>query len=104
LIGLAVVATVLVTALRRPAAQAVRRLAIGAAAIIAVQILLGGAYVLTRGNPWLSAAHLGTAALLWAFLLAIALLARKPAEGAWEPTSVHLGPRAPSSTAEAMLR
>ena len=104
LIGLAVVAAVLVTALRRPAERAVRRLAIGAAVIIAVQILLGGAYVLTDGEAWLSAAHLGTAALLWAFLLAIALLARKPAEGSLEPTGVHLAPRAPSSTAEAMLR
>lgn len=102
--GFAVVATVLVTALRRPAAHMARRLAIGATAIISGQILLGGAYVVTRGNAWLSAAHLGTAALLWACMLAIALLARTPTEGAREQASVHLAPQAPASPASTFLR
>ncbi len=104
LIGLAVAVAVLIAAFRRPATRAVRRLAFGAAIIISGQILLGGAYVLTRGNAWLSAAHLGTAALLWACMLAIALLARTPTEGARKQASAQLASRAPASTADAFLR
>ncbi|MER3403844.1 MAG: hypothetical protein C4289_00595, partial [Chloroflexota bacterium] len=59
---------------------------------------------LTRGNVWLSAAHLGTAALLWACMLAITLLARKPTQGAREQASAQLAPRAPASPADAFLR
>ena len=50
-----------------------------------MQILLGAAYVVSDGSPWLSGAHLGTAALLWATMLGVAVVARRPAEVEWSP-------------------
>lgn len=73
------VAFVLVQALRRPVSRAAKRLAIGAAALISAQILLGAAYVWTAGSPWLSAAHLAMATLLFATMVGLALIARQPA-------------------------
>ena len=77
-VGTLAVAGVAWVAWRRPAPLAARRLAAGAVAIIGVQILLGGAYVLTDGSPWLSGMHLATATLLWAAMVSIAVVARRP--------------------------
>jgi protoheme IX farnesyltransferase len=106
LLGAATVAVVLYSALRRPVTRAARQLAKGAAAIVGVQILLGAAYVVTDGSPWLSGAHLGTAALLWAFMLGTAVVARRPAESAWSPVPWRRSPLRPagSITAEAVLQ
>ncbi|MEA2584393.1 MAG: heme o synthase, partial [Thermomicrobiales bacterium] len=72
IIGTITVAIVLYAALRRPVTRAARQLAKGAAAIVGVQILLGAAYVVSVGSPWVSAAHLVLAALLWATMLGVA--------------------------------
>lgn len=101
LIGTATVAVVLSAALRRPVTRAARRLAKGAAAIVGVQILLGAAYVVSDGSPWLSAAHLGTAALLWACMLGVAVVARRPAEAEWAPVPWRRSPLRPAGGATA---
>jgi protoheme IX farnesyltransferase len=74
------VAFILYQAFKRPVSRAARQLASAAAIIITFQILIGAAYVLTDGDAWLSAFHLGTAAALWAIMLAIAVAAHQPAE------------------------
>jgi len=79
LIGIATVLTVWVAARRGPASRAARRLAGLAVAVVGAQSLLGGAYVLTAGSPWLSAAHLTGATLLWALMVGVAVVARPPA-------------------------
>jgi heme A synthase len=100
LIAAGTVAFVLYQALRRPVARAAKRLAVGAAAIIAVQILLGAAYVWTAGSSWLSAAHLAMATLLSATMLGLALVAHRPTEPEWRP----IGPRTPAATSESQGR
>jgi protoheme IX farnesyltransferase len=70
-------------AFHRPVSRAARRLAVVGVAVIGVQILLGASYVLTKGSPWLSAAHLATATLLWVVMFGIALVAGRP--GATHP-------------------
>ncbi|MEA2523952.1 MAG: heme o synthase [Thermomicrobiales bacterium] len=106
IIGTITVAIVLYAALRRPVTRAARQLAKGAAAIVGVQILLGAAYVVSDGSPWLSAAHLGMAALLWATMLGVAVVARRPAEAEWAPVAWRRAPLRPvgSLANEAMLR
>jgi protoheme IX farnesyltransferase len=105
-IGTITVALVVYAALKRPVTRAARRLAMSAAAIVGIQILLGAAYVLTDGSPWLSGAHLGTAALLWAAMLGIAVVARRPAEAEWAPVAWRRAPLKPAGGAstEAVLR
>jgi protoheme IX farnesyltransferase len=106
LVGTATVAIVLASALRRPVTRAARRLAKGAAAIIGLQILLGAAYVVSDGSPWLSAAHLATAALLWAVMLGVAVVARRPAESDWAPVPWRRSPLRPAGgvAAETVLQ
>ncbi|HKG25653.1 MAG TPA: heme o synthase [Thermomicrobiales bacterium] len=106
IIGTVTIGIVLYAALRRPVTRAARRLAKGAAAIIGVQVLLGAAYVVSDGSPWLSAAHLGTATLLWATMLGVAVVARRPAEVEWSPVPWRRAALRPAggAAAESVLR
>jgi protoheme IX farnesyltransferase len=105
LLATVTVAIVLVATYRRPVTVAARRLAKGAAAMIAMQVLIGAGYVVTDGDAWLSGAHLAAATLLWAAMLGVAVVARRPAEPEWTP----LGARSPTfrpatGTTEALVR
>ncbi len=94
LIGTIAVAAVAVAAWRRPTPRAARRLAMLAVGIVGVQVLLGAAYVLSKGSPWLSGAHLATATLLWATMLAVVVVARRP-EGVEARGGLGASPRRP---------
>jgi protoheme IX farnesyltransferase len=47
------------------------RLAVGSAALFAIQIGIGGAQVLTRLEPWTQTLHLALGAVIWAMLAAL---------------------------------
>jgi protoheme IX farnesyltransferase len=98
------VAIVLYQAQRRTVSKAARRLAIVAAAIIAFQILVGAGYVLMDGNAWMSAGHLGTAAALWAIMLGISVVARRPSEAERSPAGWRVSPLRPAGAAEALVQ
>ncbi len=49
------------------------RLAVGAAVLFAVQILIGGAQVITRLEPWTQTLHLALGAVIWAMLAGLAV-------------------------------
>jgi protoheme IX farnesyltransferase len=105
LVSAATVAFILVQALRRPISRAARKLAIAAAAIITLQIMIGAMYVFTDGDAWLSGTHLATAAALWATMLALALVAHRPAEVDPVSVGVRIPPYlSPSNVAEAVVQ
>jgi protoheme IX farnesyltransferase len=98
------VAFILYQAFKRPVARAARQLASAAAIVIAFQILIGAAYVLTGGDAWLSAFHLGTAAALWAIALAIAVAAHQPAEERPYPGIRISSPARPMGAPDAVVQ
>jgi heme o synthase len=50
------------------------RLAVGAAALFAVQVVIGGLQVLTRLSAWTQTLHLALGAVIWAMLVALAIV------------------------------
>ncbi|HUG60956.1 MAG TPA: heme o synthase, partial [Methylomirabilota bacterium] len=79
-VGGVVLAVVAVTAHRRRADPAARRLALAAGAVFGIEVLIGAAYVWTGGAGWISATHLAAAALVWGLMLGVAIVAGR----AWE--------------------
>lgn len=61
-------------------------------ALVAVQIALGGWTVLSHKDPWVTTAHLGTGALLFATSLVLALQARRRLRLAPEPAHAPIEP------------
>ena len=84
LIGTLTVGFVFWQTTRRPVSRAARRSVEVAMCLTLIQLLIGGAYVVTSGSKWLSTAHLLTAALLWGAMVVLAVAARQPAEE-WQP-------------------
>lgn len=76
-IGVLTLAIVAWEASRPGVSQSARRLTVWAGRVIFLQILLGGAYVLAEGSPWLSGMHLATAALLWGLMVALVVVASR---------------------------
>ena len=74
-IGILTVAIVAWDASRPSVSRMARHLTTWAGRVLFIQVLLGGAYVLSAGSPWLSAAHLAMATLLWALMVAIVIAA-----------------------------
>jgi protoheme IX farnesyltransferase len=101
LIGAATVSAVFWQAMRRPVARAARRMAEVALGLTVVELLIGGAYVVTSGSALLDTAHLAAATLLWAAMLGVALAARRPVESPAPPLSggeLGLGPLLPAGS------
>lgn len=99
LIGIIAVLAVWYAARRLPVTNAAERLARLALAIIGVQVLIGATYVWSMGSPWLSAAHLGMATVLWAVMLAIVVVARPPSIEDVEQRAVGVRSRQPVGSA-----
>jgi protoheme IX farnesyltransferase len=59
----------------RPAPRLVRRLTLLVAAVLVIQILLGGNLVVAGGPPWLDLLHLLAGVVLWLAVLALAIIA-----------------------------
>jgi protoheme IX farnesyltransferase len=64
----------------RPVSRNARRAAEIAMGLTIVQLLIGGAYVVTSGSKWLSAAHLLLAVMLWGVLVVLVIAAGQRAE------------------------
>jgi heme o synthase len=71
LVGVIVLAIAIVAWRTQRDRPAVVRLAVGSAALFAIQIGIGGAQVLTRLEPWTQTLHLALGAVIWAALAAL---------------------------------
>ncbi len=83
--GLSAIAAVAVIAIAvrawtAPSAAIVRRVSLGAAGLLVVQILLGGDFVIAGGPVWLGVLHLAAGAALWLAVVSLAILAAAPAK------------------------
>ncbi|MBA2520702.1 MAG: protoheme IX farnesyltransferase [Chloroflexia bacterium] len=81
--GLSTIAAVAVIAIAvrawtKPAAAILRRLSLGAAGLLVVQILLGGDFVTAGGPVWLGMLHLVAGAALWLTVVSLAIVAAAP--------------------------
>ena len=66
----------------RPRSPVLVRLSTAALALVGLQVLVGGANVLTELATWARAAHVGLSALIWTAVVALAMAARaEPADG-----------------------
>ena len=60
----------------RPRSPLLVRLSTAALVLLALQVLVGGANVLTELATWARAAHVGLSALIWTAIVALAMAAR----------------------------
>ena len=79
----------------RPRSPVLVRLSTAALALVGLQVLVGGANVLTELATWARAAHVGLSALIWTAVVALAMAARvEPAGGPDAETLPEVGRRA----------
>jgi protoheme IX farnesyltransferase len=67
-VGLIVLAIAVVAWRTEREHPAITRLAVGAAVLYAIQVVIGGAQVLTRLAPWTQTLHLALGAIIWALM------------------------------------
>nr|MDQ3045459.1 COX15/CtaA family protein [Chloroflexota bacterium] len=77
LLAVITVTLVATAAVRWRVSSEAKRLAEAAVKIIIVQVLIGASYIWTEGNGLTAVAHLATATLLWAVLVALVVVARR---------------------------
>jgi protoheme IX farnesyltransferase len=93
----------------RPRSPVLVRLSTAALALVGLQVLVGGANVLTELATWARAAHVGFSALIWTAVVALAMAARAEPAGGQDaetlPEVVAAGeaPAAVSDTARAYV-
>ena len=93
------VATVVVRARRYAGVPEIRRLAALLGLLVVVQIALGGWVILSYKAAWVTTAHLGLGALLFAVSLTLALVSRRRMAPAPAPAHPPIEPRLDTAVA-----
>ncbi|MEP6758441.1 MAG: heme o synthase [Actinomycetota bacterium] len=73
----------------QPRSRLLVRLSTGAAILLAIQVLVGGANVLTELATWARSAHVGLSALIWTTVVALAMTARVEPSGGVQPDALE---------------
>jgi protoheme IX farnesyltransferase len=108
LVGLIVLAIAIVGWRTQRDRPTLVRLAVGGAILFALQVVIGGAQVMTRLAPWTQTLHLALGAVIWAILAGLAMMSYYTARAASsanadDPAAVRSGARSVSDTIRAYV-
>ena len=108
LVGLIVLAIAVVAWRTQRDRPTLVRLAVGGAILFALQVVIGGAQVMTRLAPWTQTLHLALGAVIWAILAGLAFTSYYAARAAGavsadEASGVRSGARSPGDTIRAYV-